>query len=146
MLNRLMQDLKDSMKEKDILKKETIKLIISKAKSLAKEDLVEVEDKHIMSAINSELKQTKEALEMMKNNLSKDSLKEYEYKIAVIMSYLPKQLTIEELYEEINKVAIELNLPKELKSMGLLIKNLKTKLGNSVEGKVLSSAVKEYLK
>lgn len=146
MLSRLMEDLKTSMKEKDTARKEVIQLIIGKAKGIAKDTLVEVEDSHIMMAVNSELKQTKEALEMMKDNLSEESLKEYEYKIKSIMEYLPKQLSEHEVLEHIEHAIYELNLPREQKSMGNLMKYLKSKLGNSVEGKVLSDAIKKSLK
>lgn len=146
MLKILMEDLKTSMKEKDVLKKESLQLIISKAKLIAKEKLVEVNDEHIMTSVNSELKQTKEALEMMRKNLSEKAIADYEYKIKVISGYLPKQLDEFEIKEKIDEAIEELNISKEIKNMGTLIKHLKEKLGNTVDGKLLSETVKEKLK
>lgn len=146
MLKILMEDLKTSMKEKDVLRKESLQLIISKAKSIAKEKLSEVNNEYIMASINSELKQTKEALEMMRKNLSEKAIADYEYKIKVISGYLPKQLDEFEIKEKIDEAIEELNISKEIKNMGTLIKHLKEKLGNTVDGKLLSEMVKEKLK
>lgn len=145
MINRLMDDLKESMKNKEKSRKEVIQLIVGKAKGLAKDTLVEVDDSHVLSAVNSELKQTKDALFQMRERLTDDKIKDYEYKIEVIESYLPKQLTKEEIEIEVENAVSELNLKRDIKSMGTIIKHVKSKFGMAIDGKVLSDVVKQRL-
>ena len=145
MINRLMNDLKESMKNKEKSRKEVIQLIIGKAKGLAKDELVEVEDKHVLSAINSELKQTRDALEQMRVHLTEDKIKDYEFKISVIESYLPKQLTRLEVETQVENALIELGVEKASKNMGIIMKFMREKFGMSIDGKFLSEVVKNKL-
>lgn len=145
MMKRLMEDLKISMKEKDKYRKEAIQGIIGKAKYLAKEKLVEVEDSHILQAVQIELKQISEAFEMMESHMTDEKKTEYLKKIETIKSYLPKQLSEMEINTEIENTFNELALKKEMKSMGVLMKTLSGKLTGKVDNSILSKLIKEFL-
>ena len=62
----------------------------------------------------------------------------------IISQYLPRQLTREEIEQEVNTYMKPL-VDVTVREMGSIIKDLKQRLGNSVDGKVLSEVVRERI-
>lgn len=85
------------------------------------------------------MKQTKQSLEEAEKADRPDLVESEKAKIAVIETYLPKQLIADELKEIIVKLGIEKGTPMG-QAIGLVMKEV----GGRAEGKVVSSTVKNY--
>lgn len=146
MLEKLMQNLKQAMKDKDILAKIVISLVIGKGKGYAKDDKVEVTNEHIIKALKSELKQTQDALDILvKHNAHPNQIEELELKIAFIKTYLPNELSKEELQLLVEKVGESINIEKNPRNVGILMKEIKGQNVEGIDGRMLLEVVKEYL-
>lgn len=142
--DKLMQDLKSAMKNKDKVKKSVITLIRSDIKQYEVDSRNEIDDKGIIEIIAKQLKQRKDALEEFQKGNRQDLVDEAKKEIEVLLTYLPKQLTEDEIREIVKDTIDELGVqgPKEMgKVMGALMPKLKGK----ADGKLVSKIVKELL-
>jgi len=142
LLERLQEEKKQAMKNKDAVTKDTLTYVLAKAQGKAKEKLVELSDSHILEAVKSEIKLTEEAVAMMANSLTPEKASNYNKQITILKSFLPKQLSRDEVSELITKVMEEKSIEKSPKSMGIVIKEVKQVIGDAIDGKTLSDLVK----
>ena len=146
LLELMQKDRKLALQNKNKELNEVIQLVLAGAKSLAKVELVNVENKHIVKALETELKQITEAYEMMKNNMSQERKEIYERKIKHIESYLPVPISEKEIRDDLCIVFADLGLPREMKSQGILMKAMLEKYKNDrVSKSLLSRLIKEFL-
>ena len=140
LLEKLRADYKQALKEKNTINKGVLSLVISAVNLKAKEENKELTNEEIYPVIQRELKQTREALDLTPQNRV-DLIEENNKKIDLLMSYLPKQLTIEELKESI----LALNIELIKKNQGIIIKNIMAKHGSSTDGKTINIVLKDLL-
>ena len=145
MIKKIRAEIKSAMQEKNIPKRDTLRFVITKAQAIAKNKKVELNDEHILNGIKGELKELKDSVKTMSSKLSKEALLEYQYKIELLMEYMPKQLTENEIESIVLDTIKELKLPLEMKSMGRIMGVLKKQLGDTVDSSLLSKVVKNKL-
>lgn len=145
MKERLMQDLKQAMKEKDIIKKNVVQMIRASILQVEKDKQIELGDEEIINIISKEGKKRKDALEDYKKSDREDLVKQIEEEINIINAYLPKQLTKEELSTEVEKIIEELQATS-IKDMGKVMKLAKERIGAKSDGKSINEVVKTLLK
>ena len=144
--NRLLLDLKNAMKSKDVVFKNTIQSLrasILQYEIDKKVDLNNNED-IVIDIINKEKKKRLDTLEQIRNTDRKDLIEQAEKELLIISKYLPEQLTIEQVEQEVEKVITELNATQ--KDFGKVMKELTTRLKNKTDGKTISNIVKDKLK
>lgn len=93
-----------------------------------------------MKIVKSELKQAKDTLESLPSDHA-DLIEETKKRIEIIESYLPKQLSEDELKNIIEKIIEDNSLDKSPKSKGLIMKNLMAEHGASVDGKLANKVI-----
>jgi hypothetical protein len=142
---RINQDLKEAMKSGDRIRLLTIRsiraLILEFEKSGSGKKLIEEEEIKLLS---SAAKKRKEAIEEYSKAGRNDLSEIEEAELKIIMSYLPKQLTKEELISKVKILADELgtNSKEDFpKLMPIAIKELKGK----ADGKSIKEAVEKVL-
>lgn len=146
MIDQLRADLKAAMKNRDKIAKEAISFTIGKASDYAKNDgNRDVNEKDVIRAVKSEIKQTEDALAQMKDNLSEEGILELKTRVEVLKKYLPEELPDDKVREIIENTFTELSLEKSMKSMGTAMKTLQEKIGDQVDGKKLSTFVREFI-
>ena len=92
---KLQEDLKSSMKNKDTVKKSVVTLIRAAIKQHEVDNRVELADDAIIDIISKQLKQRKDSLaEFVKANRD-DLVEETKSEIQVLEGYLPQQLSEE---------------------------------------------------
>jgi len=143
MKNRLNEDLKSAMKNKETLRLNTIRLVKKYIQELEtsvghKGDATDAE---VLKIINKLVKQGKDAAEQYKSAGRTDIYEEEMQQIAVLESYLPKQLSDDEIAVEIDKVMEETGST----NMGVLMKELNAKLAGRADGKTISRILKTKL-
>lgn len=137
----LMNDLKQAMKDKDNIKKNTVQMVRAKILNTEKDKGIELDDNAVIDVIVKEVKDRKVAREEFVKGFRQDLIDQTDYEISVLEKYLPKQLTT----DEIKDIVVGLYNELEDKSMGSLMKAAKCKIGAGSDGKTISGVVKEVL-
>lgn len=143
MKNKLNADLKSAMKNREMLRLDTIRLVKKNIQEL--ETSVghsgEATDAEIMKIISKLVKQGKDSAEQY-NSAGRTDLFDIEMQqVAVLESYLPKQLTDEEIAVEIDTVMTETGST----NIGVLMKELNVRLAGRADGKTISRILKTKL-
>ncbi len=141
---RLLNDLKDAMKEKDMIRKDTIQLIRAAVLQIEKDKHITLEDDGIAEVIAKELKSRRDALSEFEKSDREDLISKTNREIEIIKAYLPKQLTAEEV-EVIVKEAIAETGAVSAKEMGKVMKAVMPKVKGKTDGNLVNEIVKKLL-
>ncbi len=141
---RLMADLKLAMKDKDIVKKNTVQLVRSSILQFEKDNKVELDDDGVIDVIAKELKQRRDSLPEFEKSGRDDLIAQLKGEMDVLMAYLPEQLSEEEL-ENIIRQAIEETGASSVKDMGKIMGIVSAKTKGRADTKLIGSMAKKML-
>jgi len=141
---KLLEDLKEAMKNKNLVRKNTIQMIRAAILQVEKDKQIELSEEQVVEIIAKEAKKRKDAAADFENSGREDLIKQNNEEIAILSEYLPKQLTVEEIEEVVKKV-IEETGATSMKDMGAVMKMSKEKIGAAADGKAVSDVVKKLL-
>ena len=141
---KLMEDLKSAMKEKNINKKNAVQMVRTAILQIEKDKGIEVEDEKILEIIAKEVKTRKDSLTEFEKAGRDDLIKQTQEEIEVLSTYLPKQLSKEELTEKIKEIITQIGA-SSIKDMGAVMKEAKKQIGTAADGKTINEVVKELL-
>lgn len=145
LLLTLRKDKMNALKEKDTVKNGVCSLLISAIALAEKEQNKELSDEEAAAYIQKELKQTKETLSLTPKDRT-DLIEETKRKIEILESYLPKQMSQEEIKEAVETILAEKNLEAIKKNQGILIKEMMAKYKGKTDGKTVSTVIQTILK
>lgn len=145
LLNKLRKDNLQAMKEKDSLKKGVLSLVIAAIALAEKEEKRELSLEEEYTYVMKELKQTKDALNETPADRT-ELIEETRKKIALLESYLPKQLTVEEVESIIKEFIEKEGIEPIKKNQGIIIKHVLNNYKGSVDGKLVNSVLATILK
>lgn len=143
MKERLKNDLKQSMKDKNVIRKNTIQMIRAQILQVEKDKQMELDDNAILEIINKQLKQKNDALEQFKVANREDLINQTEQEISILKEYMPEMVDISEIAVKAVELKVANNYEK--KDMGKLIKDLKDFYGVRANGKDIADCVKSIL-
>ena len=141
---KLMDDLKQSMKDKNVVRKNVVQMVRAAILQVEKDNGIEVEDNKILDIIAKEVKKRKDSLADFEKAEREDLINQAKEEIAILEEYLPKQLTKEELTEKVKEI-IEKTGATSMKDMGKVMKAAKEKIGPASDGKTINEVVKKLL-
>lgn len=141
---KLMQDLKAAMKSHDKIKKDTITMVRAAIKQIEVDKRVDLSDEEVIDIISKQYKERVSSIDEFKRGGRDDLVAQTEEEIKIILEYLPKQLTDEEL-EDIIKEAIEKLSITDKKQIGELMKEVMPKVMGKADGKKVNSIASKYL-
>ncbi len=141
---KLLEDFKNAMKEKDELKKNTIMMIRSAILQIEKDTQKELSENEILEIIAKELKKRKETLSDIEKSGRDDLISEVNNEIAIIKAYLPEELSKEEV-EKIVAEAIKESGATSIKEMGKVMQIAKAKTAGRADNKMLSDLIRSSL-
>ncbi len=140
----LLQDFKTAMKEKDDLKKNTIMMIRSAILQIEKDTQKEVSENEIIDIIAKELKKRKETLTDIEKSGREDLVDNVNREIEIIKSYLPEELSKEELEKIISETIVEIGATS-MKDMGKVMQAVRAKVTGRADNKLVNEIVKSKL-
>lgn len=140
MKEKLMNDLKNAMKEKDTIKKNTIQGIRASILQYEKDNQIEANNEKIIDIISKELKKRNDTLDSLKETDRIDLIEQTKNEIKIISEYLPKQLSDGEIETIILGI-----IHRGIDGIGPIMKQAKIEIGNQADGKRISNIVKEIL-
>lgn len=141
---RLMEDLKSAMKEKNANKKNAIQMVRTAILQIEKDKGIEVEDAKILEIIAKEVKTRKDSIIEFEKGGREDLVNQAKEEIDALSGYLPKQLSKEEIKEKVSVIIKNIGATS-MKDMGAVMKESKVELGASADGKTINEVVKELL-
>lgn len=139
---QLMADYKTAMKEHDVTTKETVNLVRAAIKQREVDQKVVLEDDADIIPI---IKMRRDALADFERAGRTDLLDGYNKEIEVLERYLPEELSEEAVLAAIEKIADEEGIERNMKSMGVMMKTVMSKLRGQADGSLISKMVREYL-
>ncbi len=141
---KLAQDLKDAMRDKDAIRKNVVQLIRSSVLQVEKDNKITLDDDGILDVIAKQLKQRRDSLPDYEKSGREDLISQLKTEMAILMEYLPAQLSHEEL-EKIVKEAVESTGASSMKDMGKVMAAVMPKTKGRADGKEINSIVKSLL-
>lgn len=141
---KLMLDLKEAMKEKDTVRKNTVQMVRSAILQFEKDNLCELDEEGVLDVIARELKKRRDVLPEYEKSGREDLIAGISREIEILLTYLPKQLTKEEL-EVIVSEAIAATGATSMKDMGKIMAAVMPKTKGRADGKMINAIVKEKL-
>lgn len=141
---RLQEDLKAAMKSGDIQRRDAIRLIASAIKQEEIDCQKTLTEDEVVALLMREAKKRRDSIEEAQRLKRTDTAEKEQFELSVIKSYLPQQLTREELEAEARR-AIEETGAKSAKEMGNVMKVLMPRVKGRADGKLVNEVVKTLL-
>ncbi len=141
---KLMDDLKISMREKNEVRKNTVQMVRAAILQIEKDKGITVDDDKIIEIIAKEVKGKKDAIIDFEKGGRDDLVKQTNEEISILQEYLPKQLTKDEIAEVVKEVIANVGATS-MKDMGNVMKEAKTRIGAGADGRTINEVVKELL-
>lgn len=141
---KLLEDLKISMRDKNVVRKNTVQMIRAAILQIEKDTGNEVDDEKIIDIIAKEMKKKKDAMADFEKAARQDLIDQTNEEMKVLEEYLPKQLSREEIKEIVSKVISDIGATS-MKDMGIVMKESKSAIGAGADGKTINEVVKELL-
>lgn len=145
MNNKISEDLKETMKNGDKFKLSVLRMLKSalllEAKAVSKDH--ELTDEEVIKVIKKQVKTRKDSIAEYQKYERLDEVESLEKEVEVLNAYLPEEMTEEEIVKVIEEV-FDMVKPTSMKDMGLIMKELNTKITNA-DMSLVSKLVKERL-
>jgi len=141
---KLENDMKDAMANKDEARKRTLRMALSEIK-LAEIDKGEALDEAgVIAIIQKEVKSRREAIADAERASRPDLVADANTEMAILEAYLPQQLTPEEL-DALAQEAVDETGATSMREMGQVMKVLMPRLEGRATGQEASQAVRKLL-
>ncbi len=144
LLDTINQDLKAAMLSKDVIVRDTLRMLIADIKRFEIDERVEADDTKVSDLINKNVKQRRDSIAQFKSGGREDLVATEEEQLNVILKYLPEQLSEEEI-QELVQDGIAAVSAESMKDMGKLMGHLKPIFEGKADMSIVSKLVKELL-
>jgi gatB/yqey domain protein len=139
---KILEDIKMAMKEKDNFRRDTLRLVNSVIKQVEVDERIEMIDDKVLPILQTQIKRRLDSASQYRAGNREDLASNEEAEIKIISEYLPKQLTLQELEAQIKEIIAELGAGANL---GAVMKAAKEKIGAKSDGKSISDCAKKLL-
>ena len=137
---QILADIKEAMKAKDEFKRDTLRTLNAALKQVEVDQRIEMTDEVVLQLLQKEIKKRADSVELYLKGAREDLAKKEQSEIELIKTYLPAQLSDDELKEKIKSI-----IEKVGKNLGAVMKTAKDEIGASAEAKRISMIAKELL-
>ena len=136
--DKLMDDLKSAMKDKDTIRKNAVQMVRASVLQVEKDNKITLDDEGVIEVVAKEVKKRKDVLPEYEKSGRDDLIGDIKREIEILLSYLPEQLTQEEL-EEIVTAAISEVGATSMKDMGKIMAAVMPKTKGRADGKMINA-------
>ncbi len=141
---RLKEDMKAALKAKDKEKLSVIRMLQALIKNAEIDKRGELTDEEIVSLLMKYAKQRRESIELYEKGGRQDLVEKEKRELQIVESYLPKQMSEEEIRELVKKVIEEVGATS-LKDMGKVMQAVMPKVKGRADGSLVNKIVRELL-
>ena len=142
--NQITEDMKSAMKagEKDRLK--VVRLILAPIKQVEVDKRIKLDDSAVLAVLDKMVKQRRDSVEQFENGNREDLAAIERAEIEVLETYLPEQLSADELAAMVDEV-IAATGAESMRDMGKVMGQIKAKAAGRADRGAVSATVKERL-
>jgi len=141
---RLMEDMKEALRSKDKIRLSTIRMINSLIKNAEIDKRGKLTEEEIVQLLRKYAKQRKEAIEMYEKGGRQDLVEKEKRELEIVESYLPKELSEEEIRKLVREVIEEVGASSP-KDLGKVMKVVMPKVKGRADGSLVNRIVREML-
>lgn len=137
-------DIKTAMKEKDNARRDALRLLSSALKQIEVDERKELSDDDVIKIIQKQVKQRNEAMSQYREAGREDLYEKEAAEAAIFETYLPKQLSDEELETALRSIIAEVGAAS-MKEIGKVMGAASKTLGAQADGKRINECAKKIL-
>ncbi|MGJ0371928.1 GatB/YqeY domain-containing protein [Aliarcobacter cryaerophilus] len=141
---KLNEDLKQAMRDKEVVKRDSIRAINTMIKQVEVDERRVLDDAEVIKLVQRGIKQREEAISQYRAASRDDLVQKEQEQVDVFMLYLPKQLSNEELENGMKEIVSEVGATS-LKDMGKVMGVASKKFAGVADGKRINEMVKKLL-
>jgi uncharacterized protein YqeY len=144
---RVDEDLKQSMRDKNAAKLGVLRMLKSALKYAAIEKSNaegELNDSEIVQVVRKQVKQRQDSIESFEKGGRGELAAKEKEELSILQSYLPQAMSPEELVKVVRETIGELGVTSRAQ-MGAVMKTLQAKVAGRADGKTLSAEVQKQL-
>jgi uncharacterized protein YqeY len=141
---RINEDVKDAMRQKDKPRLNALRLITAAIKQVEVDKRIEMDDDAVIEVLTKMLKQRRESIEQYEKAGRDDLLQQEQFEVGVIEPYMPEQLGEDEIVKMIEQAIADTGA-SSMKEMGKVIGKLKPAMAGKADMGMVSKLVKEKL-
>lgn len=138
---RIMDDMKASMKSGDKARLGVIRLILAAIKQIEVDERIELDDARVLVVLDKMLKQRRESIKIYREAYRVDLAEIEEAEVLVIQDFLPQALTEAEIDAMVASAIAEAGATS-IKDMGAVMALLKPQMQGRADMAVVSSRIK----
>ena len=142
--NRLQQDMQAAIRDRDELRRDTLRMVVSAAYNAQKQAGRELTDDEVISVLTREVKTRRESVQAFSAGGRAEAAAKEQAEIGIISAYLPEQIGADELAAIVAQ-AVEESGAKSVKDMGKVMAVLMPKVKGRADGKQVSALVSQEL-
>ena len=144
MYNKIKEDIVKALKEKDTLKLQTLRGIKGEVDLEHINKKVEINDDLVITVLSRGIKTRRESITEFEKGNREDLIEKTQNEIELLQTYLPAQLTDEEINKVLDDAFNKVN-PTSAKEMGLIMKEVTPLLKGKADMGKVSALIKERL-
>ncbi|MCT7468689.1 GatB/YqeY domain-containing protein [Aliarcobacter cryaerophilus] len=141
---KLNEDLKQAMRDKEVVKRDSIRAINTMIKQIEVDERRVLDDAEVIKLVQRGIKQREEAISQYRAASRDDLVQKEQEQVDVFMLYLPKQLSDVELENGMKEIISEVGATS-LKDMGKVMGVASKKFAGVADGKRINEMVKKLL-
>lgn len=145
LLEQIQKDYIDAMKAKDVVKKSALNYILAQIKNKKIELQKELEDIDIVKILKKEIKAIWETIWFLEQTDKKEELEEEKAKKLLLEFYLPQCKSPEETKAIIEWLISELGITELAKQRWLIMKEIKVRYGEEVDGSIANDVINSMI-
>ena len=144
MVEKLKQDMIEAMKNKEKERLTVIRMVKAAMDQEHIDRKKEINDELLIDVVNKQIKMRKDSITEFENGGRNDLVEKTQSEIELLMTYLPEQLSLEDVKCIIDEIFAEVK-PEGQKDMGKVMKEATAKLKGKADMKEVSNIIKEKL-
>ena len=137
-------DIKTAMKEKNAPLRDALRLLSSAMKQIEVDERKELSDDDIIKIIQKQVKQRNDAMSQYRDAGREDLYEKEASEAAIFETYLPKQLSDDELKSAIKEIIAQVGA-ESMKDIGKVMGAASKSLGAQADGKRINECAKKLL-
>lgn len=141
---QIKSDIKDAMRAKEIVKRDTLRNIQASIKQIEVDERKEVTDADVEAILMKYMKQREDAKAQFTDAGRTDLVEKEEAEIAIVKSYLPEPMDDAELESVLKEIITSVGA-ESMKDMGKVMGAAKSAIGSRADGGRINQIVKKLL-
>ena len=141
---RITDDMKNAMRNKDKQRLATIRLAIAAFKQIEVDERRELTDQDVLAILDKMVRQRRESIKQYQSGNREDLAAQEQAEIVILQNYLPQPLSTEEIAGLID-AAMQTTGASSMQDMGKVMGQLKSKLQGRADMGAVSQLIKQKL-